>query len=87
MPAPPALASSRFAGNTGPSWRSSTSPYQELRWRGVKPADWIRCSTVWTEERWKQPAAETTFSSSIVPPKSFAPNCRLIWPIFMPWVT
>src|SRR5690606_8249690 len=80
-------ASSRERGPPWTSARGSSMPYQELRRRGRKPAAAIMCSMRSMPSSFLQPAADTTFSSSIVPPKSLQPLSSVIWAIFMPCVT
>src|SRR6185295_111642 len=62
-------AASRSIGARDPACRGSTMPYHEFRCRGTKPARSICRSILSIDARWKHPAALTTFSSSIVPPK------------------
>ena len=54
---------------------------------GTKPASWIARAISASVSRKCAPAADTTFSSIIRLPKSFAPKRSDTWPIFDPWVT
>ena len=59
----------------------------DLERTGVKPAPRISSIISSRDIRNRQPAAATTFSSSMVPPRSLAPKKSATWASFAPWVT